>query len=269
MAARTLQGRDYGAAGTVLPVARKRSQSRAASEALADKEYLKCLLYLLTMKCFIGCALHLIFRAKSPRLRPAKLRARHRSGRSGIAANTERAAGSFAQAEHIVRRERRQDADNKYADWTRQRHVWRKRVPDAGSSNAVQAAPRFEEQARHKREEFKAGLSPEAANPILTLRRARLISTLNSSIQHTASERKSWFNQTSEARIVTFSQDAVAAGTDHKKANAAFQAGIEELKHQVFYERLVCRSLQSEKQRLVLAHRRLSSPISFNPIAGR
>ncbi|MBX5020428.1 TIGR02594 family protein [Rhizobium lentis] len=126
------------------------------------------------------------------------------------------------------------DADNKYAEWVRNATYGDGGFMTLEGRNAVEGRSAFEKQAAEKRTEFGNGLTPGAAKHYQEASQSRLTSLLNSSIQHTADQRKSWFNDTANMRMQTFADDAVASYGDPKKVNAALLGGISELKEQAF-----------------------------------
>lgn len=105
---------------------------------------------------------------------------------------------------------RAKDADNRYADWLRGRKFDNGGFMTLEGRAAVDAREAFEKEAAEKRREFGQDLTPGAALHYQNSSQARLQSTLQESIVHTAQQRKTWFNQSSSARVETFANDALA-----------------------------------------------------------
>lgn len=76
-------------------------------------------------------------------------------------------------------------------------------------------------------------------------------SLLDSSVRHTADQRKAWFNDTSNARIDTFANDALAGYRDNEKVNTALMGAIGELKQQAFMQGWDDDAFNMRKQNLV------------------
>jgi len=124
------------------------------------------------------------------------------------------------------------DADNRYADWMRNAMYGDNGFMNLEGRAAIDGRASFEKQADAKRTEFGNGLSPGAAKHYQDASHARMSGLLESSIQHTARERKTWFNNTSNARIETFANDALAGFADPSKVNQSIASGVAELQQQ-------------------------------------
>lgn len=142
------------------------------------------------------------------------------------------AATAFAQVQQLEDTARAKEADNNYATWTRERMYGDGGFMNLSGRAAVDARTAFEQEAEAKRREFGATLTGGAAQSYSDASTARLNQTLQTSIVHTANERKVWFNDASTARLNTFSEDAVAAYANPAKVNMNIAAGQAEIRQQ-------------------------------------
>jgi uncharacterized protein (TIGR02594 family) len=124
------------------------------------------------------------------------------------------------------------DADNRYASWARGAMYGENGFMALEGKNAVDGRAEFEKQADQKRAEFSNGLTPGAARHYDEASRSRMNGLLDTSVRHAADQRKAWFTDTSNARIDSFANDALAAYGDNGKVNTALLSGIAELKQQ-------------------------------------
>jgi uncharacterized protein (TIGR02594 family) len=124
------------------------------------------------------------------------------------------------------------DALNKYADWSRNAMYGDGGFMTLEGSAAVQGRANFEEQAAQKRVEFGADLNPGANKYYMDASQAHLNSILGQSIEHTATERKAWFTDTSNATVEKAGNDALAAYKNPTLVNQNLLVGINELKQQ-------------------------------------
>jgi hypothetical protein len=105
---------------------------------------------------------------------------------------------------------RAKEADNAFAAWVRERQYGENGYLTLEGKAAVDARASFEAEVATKRQEFGGGLTAGAATKYKTASDARLNSVLDTSIVHSANQRKTWFKEASTARIDTFAEDALA-----------------------------------------------------------
>lgn len=142
------------------------------------------------------------------------------------------AASAMSAMQELEDTTRAKEADNAYASWVRESMYGDGGFLTQSGRNAVDGRAAFEAQAAEKRAEFGAGLTPGAQRSYETASTARLQQVLNSSITHTANERKTWVAEASASRLNTFSEDAVAAYADPAKVAQSVAAGQAELRQQ-------------------------------------
>lgn len=142
------------------------------------------------------------------------------------------AASAMSAMQELEDTTRAKEADNAYANWVRESMYGDGGFLTQSGRNAVDGRAAFEAQAAEKRAEFGAGLTPGAQRAYETASTARLQQVLNSSITHTANERKTWVAEASASRLNTFSEDAVAAYADPAKVAQSIAAGQAELRQQ-------------------------------------
>lgn len=121
------------------------------------------------------------------------------------------------------------DADNKFADWARERMYGEGGYLTLEGRNAVDARDKLQKELDEKRREFGADLKPGASRLYQRATDARLSSLGQQAIVHQAQERKTWFRETSEARKATFANDALANYTNPALVNRNIAAGLLEL----------------------------------------
>ncbi|OHV24947.1 hypothetical protein EOS93_25170 [Rhizobium sp. RMa-01] len=143
------------------------------------------------------------------------------------------------------------DADNRYAEWSRNAMYGENGFMNLEGRAAIDGRADFEKQADQKRTEFGNGLAPGAAKHYNDASQARMSSLLESSIQHSARERKSWFNNTSNARVETFANDALAGFGDPSKVNQSIASGVAELQQQAHMLGWDSASFELKKQQFI------------------
>ncbi|HEY5797658.1 MAG TPA: M15 family metallopeptidase [Bosea sp. (in: a-proteobacteria)] len=153
-------------------------------------------------------------------------------GMQGLAKGLDNAGDQMAAVRELEDVARAKEADNKYANWMRERQYGEGGFMTQEGRNAVDGRAAFEREAEEKRKEFSQGLTPGAAKAYSTASTARLQSTYQQSIIHTANERKKWFGQASNARVETFANDALVAFDKPAMVNKNIAAGILELREQ-------------------------------------
>lgn len=125
---------------------------------------------------------------------------------------------------------RAKEADNNYANWLRERQYGENGYMTLSGRTAVDSRKTFEEEAAAKRKEFGSGLNSGAARAYQSASTARLQSTYQQSIVHSANERKTWFKDASNARVETFANDALVNYDKPDLFNKAIAAGQLELR---------------------------------------
>jgi len=140
------------------------------------------------------------------------------------------ASDALVRVQHLEDVTRAKDADNRYADWVRNRQFGEGGFMTLEGRAAVDGRADFEREAAEKRKEFGQGLPPGAARAYDTASSARLQSTLQQSIVHTAQARKQWVGDASAARLQTFADDALANFTNPAAVAKNIAAGQAELR---------------------------------------
>lgn len=121
-------------------------------------------------------------------------------------------------------------ADNEFAGWLRERQYGEGGFLTLEGRNAVQGRDQFEREVADKRREFGQGLNPGAQAAFDRASTARVNSTLDQSIVHTANQRKAWFKDASTQRIDTFAEDALAGYANPNLVARNIAAGQAELR---------------------------------------
>lgn len=127
---------------------------------------------------------------------------------------------------------RAKEADNKLADWDRNAKYGEGGYMTMEGRAAVDGRAAYEKQLGEKRREFGQGLTPGAVKAYETASQARMRSSLESAIVHSAGQRKKWFNDAGNARLETFANDALVNFNKPELANRNIAAGILELREQ-------------------------------------
>ena len=140
------------------------------------------------------------------------------------------AAEAVAAVQDLENVARAKEADNAFAGWLRERQYGEGGFLTLEGRNAVDQRAAFEAEVAEKRKEFGAGLTPGAQRAFDQASTARLNSTLDQSIVHTANQRKSWFTEASSARVDTFHEDAVAAYRNPAAVDKNLAAGLAEFR---------------------------------------
>lgn len=118
-------------------------------------------------------------------------------------------AASFAKVRDLEDTMRAKDADNAFAGWLRERQYGEGGFMTLEGRSAVDGRAAFDKEAEEKRKEFGQGLTPGAAVHYQDASGARIQSAFQQSVVHAAQGRKSWFNDATNARVQTFSDDAL------------------------------------------------------------
>ncbi|MFZ5692458.1 MAG: glycoside hydrolase family protein [Pseudomonadota bacterium] len=140
------------------------------------------------------------------------------------------ASDALVRVQHLEDVTRAKDADNKYADWVRNRQFGEGGFMTLEGRAAVDGRADFEREAAEKRREYGQGLTPGAARAYDAASNARLQSTLQQSIVHTAQARKQWVGDASAARLQTFADDALVNYQNPAMVTKNIAAGQAELR---------------------------------------
>ncbi|WP_421930035.1 D-alanyl-D-alanine carboxypeptidase family protein [Nitratireductor rhodophyticola] len=139
-------------------------------------------------------------------------------------------AGSFEAVRELEDIASAKEADNAFAEWSRERMYGEGGFMTLEGRNAVHQRATFEEEAEQKRKEFGANLTPGAARAYQKASTARLQSVYQQSIVHTANARKSWFKDASAARVSTFADDALVNFNNPALVTKNIAAGLMEIR---------------------------------------
>ncbi|CAA2140441.1 TIGR02594 family protein [Hyphomicrobium sp. ghe19] len=153
-------------------------------------------------------------------------------GMQGLAQGVGQAADAMAQLQALDDANRAKDADNSYSNWLREKMYGEGGYMTLEGRNAVDARAAFEKEADEKRKEFGKPLTGGAARSYSDASQSRLNSVLQQSVVHSAQARKSWFNETSAARVETFANDALENANNPALINKNIAAGILEIREQ-------------------------------------
>jgi hypothetical protein len=131
-------------------------------------------------------------------------------GLGAVAQGVGQVADAMFQVRDMEDTARAKEADNAFAAWVRERQYGQNGYLTLEGKAAVDGRAAFEADLEAKRREFGNGLSPTAGTKYNAASGARVNSALDSSIVHSANQRKTWFKEASTARIDTFAEDALA-----------------------------------------------------------
>lgn len=153
-------------------------------------------------------------------------------GMQDLAHGMGQAAEAMVQVQAMEDAVRAKDADNAYSDWMRERMYGEGGYMTLEGRSAVDTRAAFEREAEEKRKEFGKDLTGGAARSYQDASQARLRSSFQQSIIHSANERKRWFTASSDARVDTFKNDAVVNAGKTDQFNKNLAAGILEIREQ-------------------------------------
>lgn len=151
-------------------------------------------------------------------------------GMQQLAQGVSNLGASFQAVQELEDQNRAKDADNSYASWLRERMYGEGGFMTLEGRNAVDGRAAFEAEAEQKRMEFGKGLTGGAAKMYQNASTARVQSTLQQSIVHTANARKSWFKQASTDRMNSFANDALVNYNNPALVQKNMAAGLLELR---------------------------------------
>lgn len=151
-------------------------------------------------------------------------------GLSDLAKGTDNLGDSLNRVQQLDDTMRAKDAENKFGEWTRNRMFGEGGFMMLEGRSAVDGRDAFEREAAEKRKEFGTGLTPGAARAYDVASQARLQTTYQQSIVHSAQARKKWFGDASSARIEGFANDALVNFDKPEMVTKNIAAGILELR---------------------------------------
>lgn len=151
-------------------------------------------------------------------------------GLEALGKGADTASDALFKVQQIEDVTRAKDADNRYAEWVRNRQFGEGGYMTLEGKNAVDGRTDFEREAAEKRKEYGQGLPPGAARAYDTASTARLQSTLQQSVVHSAQARKQWVGDASAARVQSFGDDALVNFNNPKAVTKNLAAGILELR---------------------------------------
>ncbi len=151
-------------------------------------------------------------------------------GLEALGKGMDTASDALVRVQHLEDVTRAKDADNRYAEWMRNRQYGEGGFMTLEGRAAVDGRADFEREAAEKRREYGQGLTPGAARAYDTASTSRLQSTLQQSIVHTAQARKQWVGDASAARIQSFGDDALVNYQNPQAVTKNLAAGIAELR---------------------------------------
>lgn len=190
-------------------------------------------------------------------------------GLVGLAKGVEHVADAMAAVRDIEDAARTKDALAGYSKWKRDRLYGENGFMTKEGRNAVDGYSGFEQEAEDKRKQFGQGLTPGAARMYENASKAELNSALNSSIQHTASQRKAWVNQASASRVSTFADDALTNYNKPDQVAKYIAAGQAEMRQMASLNGWDAAKLQAEEGDFISGvHTNVTKRIlQFDPIA--
>lgn len=151
-------------------------------------------------------------------------------GLAALGKGADIASDALVRVQNLEDVTRAKDADNKFSDWLRNRQYGEGGFMTLEGRAAVDGRADFEREVAEKRREYGQGLTPGAARAYDTASSARLQSTLQQSIVHTAQARKKWVGDASAARLQTFADDALANFANPAAVAKNIAAGQAELR---------------------------------------
>jgi uncharacterized protein (TIGR02594 family) len=153
-------------------------------------------------------------------------------GLEGLASGLGDLGDAVARVQELDNVNAAKEADNNYSAWARNAMYGDGGFMTLEGKAAVDARTKFDQDAAQKRIEFGENLNAGASQHYMDASQSRLNSLLGDSIQHAATQRKAWFNDTSNARMDTFASDALASYKDPAKVNQNMLGGLAELRQQ-------------------------------------
>lgn len=153
-------------------------------------------------------------------------------GLQAVGQGVQQAGNMMAELQDLENTAFAKEADDNFAAWVRERQYGEGGYMTLSGKAAVEGREGFERELQERRMSFGAGLRPGAAQKYQQASRARVNSTLDSSVVHQANQRKVWFGEASTSRLGTFADDALVAWNLPQKVNMNIAAGQAELRQQ-------------------------------------
>ena len=153
-------------------------------------------------------------------------------GMVGLAAGVSDVADAFAQVKELEDIAAAKERDNQLAKWDREAKYGEGGFMTLEGKAAVDGRADYETRLEQKRRELGKDLSPSAQQKYSAASQARVNSSLDQSIQHTAGARKQWFADASTARVDTFAEDALAGYQNSATVTKNIAAGQLEIRQQ-------------------------------------
>lgn len=151
-------------------------------------------------------------------------------GMQGLAAGVNQMGAAMAQVRELEDITEAKERDNELAAWDREAKYGENGFMTLEGKSAVAGRSDYEKRLADKRRELGEGLSPSAQKKYSQASQARVNSSLDQSIVHTAQSRKKWFAEASTSRIDTFAEDALAGYQNPALVNKNIAAGQAELR---------------------------------------
>lgn len=151
-------------------------------------------------------------------------------GMQGLAAGVSQMGDALARVRELEDIAKAKEADNELAAWDREAKYGENGFMTLEGKAAVDGRADYEKRLADKQREIGKGLSPSAQQKYSQASQARVNSSLDQSILHTAQSRKKWFADASTARIDTFAEDALAGYQNPAIVNKNIAAGQAELR---------------------------------------
>ncbi|MBA9018569.1 hypothetical protein [Aminobacter ciceronei] len=151
-------------------------------------------------------------------------------GMQGLAAGVSQMGDALARVRELEDIAKAKEADNELAAWDREAKYGENGFMTLEGKAAVDGRADYEKRLADKQREIGKGLSPSAQQKYSQASQARVNSSLDQSILHTAQSRKKWFADASTARIDTFAEDALAGYQNPALVNKNIAAGQAELR---------------------------------------
>lgn len=151
-------------------------------------------------------------------------------GMQGLAAGVSQMGDAVARVRELEDIAKAKEADNELAAWDREAKYGENGFMTLEGKAAVDSRSDYEKRLADKQREIGKGLSPSAQQKYSQASQARVNSSLDQSIIHTAQSRKKWFADASTARIDTFAEDALAGYQNPDLVTKNIAAGQAELR---------------------------------------
>lgn len=153
-------------------------------------------------------------------------------GMQQLGQGAQQASNAMNELRQLEDQMRAKEADNAFAAWKREADYGEGGYMTLQGQAAVDGRSGYEKTLAEKRLEFGAGLQGGAAQMYGQASQARVNQALDTAIVHAANERKAWFNDTANARLDTYAEDALAVWNNPSKVDFNIAGGQAELRQQ-------------------------------------